>query len=71
MQQGRKGIILATFTRPRVGAFDTFGQLCCSGGGEFDSFFSENVQTLIFEPFYQHFALTCTFVLSQLLLNKI
>ena len=41
VQQGRKGIILATFTRPRVGAFDTFGQLCCHGGGEFDSFFQE------------------------------
>ena len=28
-----KGIILATFTRPIVGAFDTFGQLCCHVGG--------------------------------------
>ena len=27
------------FTRPRVAAFDTFGQLCCPVGGEFDSFF--------------------------------
>ena len=39
VQQGLKGIFLATFSRLRVAAFDTFGQLCCPGGGEFDSFF--------------------------------
>ena len=40
-EQSLKGIILATFTRPSVGAFDTFGQLCCHVGGEFDAFFQK------------------------------
>ena len=40
VQQGLKGIILATF-HPRVAVFDTFGQLSCPGGGEFDLFFQK------------------------------
>ena len=42
VQQGLKGIIVATFTCPRVAAFDILvNYALCPGGGEFDSFFQK------------------------------